>query len=331
MYPESCFSDLIGVRGVCEPKAGAKYWLDDLPGFSLQKLAKLAEDNQLTGENFARNIISAASRIMSADVEAIYDASYKVESMLVQGCSACTFKGNYLNGNQLGVTVKNNTSSAFSVLVIDKLTMKLNSTGLFTVVIDDGVAPRSIPIEFEAGVVIDGENLNYRTKQKKVRIYIAESDALLAQVSCPNNSSGCGCSGKTKHVVTDLIYTGTAGGNEQQQAYGFQPCAFVTCDPSDLLCFVAKSAPNMVGLALLYKAGEIYFNHNMLATRNNRIAGLDNEEKERENNKYTKLYTDKLVGKGTRGVKDIVFSTLQNSTDVCVVCNSLNSTAWAIT
>lgn len=329
-YPEKCFSDLIGVRGICEPKSDVIYWLDDIPGISLDTLAKLANDKAPTGAKFADRIIESASRFVAADIEAIYDGGYKVEAMLVGGCSSCSFMNSYLAGTELGVMIKNNASSSLSELLLDKLTVKLNSTGTFTIVITDEVTQKTIVHDFTALVEYEFVNINYSTKQKKIRVFIEEPEALLARVQCPTGGGGCGCSGKTR-VLSDLVYSGTSNGDESQNAYGFLPCAMIRCQAEDVLCFVAKSAPRMVGMALLYKTAEIYFAENFLSQRNNKVAGFNPEEKNLESAKYLKLYTDKLIGKGTRGVKDIVLTTLQNTPDVCISCTALNSTAWAST
>jgi hypothetical protein len=332
-YPESCFTDLIGIRGICEPVTPAPlYWVDDIPGINLDNLAAIVNASvDHTGKKFGEQLIERAARMMAADVEAIYDGVYKVENMLVNGCSACTFLTNYATGDERGILIKNNTLSAFSILVIDKITAKVNEAGTFTIVVDDGETERLIPITFDTpGQIVDVINVKYETRRKEVRIYLLESNVPLAQLSCPRKSSGCGCSGKSI-VVDDLIYTGTAAGVESQQAYGFLPCAFIRCEAADLLCFTAHSAPRMIGMGLLYKVAELYFTDRRLTTRNNRLGGTDEDKTDDESKRYGKLYIDKLNGKGTRGVKDLVKTALSNVNDVCVVCDAKMGTAWATT
>lgn len=329
-YPEACFQNLIGIRGACEPQE-AMYWLDDIPGIDLTKLAQIAENLNTTGEKMAASIIETASRFMAADVEAIYDGQYKVQNTLVAGCSTCKFNTNYAAGNQRGVLIKNNAESAFSSLFIERLAVKINSTGNFDVLIDDGNPAnlKTINFDFVAGNEYEFTNLNYSTKSKRVKIYMASNVVPMAQLAC-KKGSGCGCSGVTA-VVSDLVYTGLNNGAETQQAYGFVPCAFIRCDAEDLLCFVAHSAPRMIGMALLYKCAELYFESRLKSDRNNKVAGMSNQDAIGDVTKFSGLYADKLNGKGTRGVKDLVFTTLQQVNDVCVVCNSMVSTSWATT
>lgn len=329
-YPDSCFNQLIGLKGQCEPQAGPMYWLDDIPGLDITKLANLATTEAATGANLGKKIIDTAARLMAADVEAIYDGRYKVMNTLVSGCSLCTLGSAYLGGAQRGVLIKNNTESSYASLVVEKLSVKINASGVYTIVLDDGSVDnvRQIPYEFQAQVLHEFTNVGYSTKESKVRIYMLE-DVPLAQLSCPRSGSGCGCSGKSSNVLTDLSYTGTFNGDETQQAYGFIPCAMIKCEAADLLCTVATSAPRMIGMALLFKAAAQYFSERLESVRNNKIAGTNVDEVKENVKKYEKLYLDHLNGKDTRGVKDIVFTTLQQINDVCVVCNSMMGTSWA--
>lgn len=329
-YPEQCFQNLIGIRGTCEPQE-AQYWLDDIPGIDLAKLAQVAETGAPTGEQLAAKLIEAASRFMAADVEAIYDAQYKVQNTLVAGCSTCTFAvGSFAAGPGRGIMIKNNTASPFSSIVIEKLTVKINNTGTFTIKIDDGnpANDRLIAFDFTAGYEYEFNGVNYETKAKSVKIYFVEDAVALALLSCKKTGSGCGCSGTTA-VVSDLVYTGLVDGAESQSAYGFLPCAFIKCDAADLLCFVAHSAPRMIGMALMFKTAQLYYETRLKSDRNNKVAGMNGESVGADVTKYTQLYTDKLNGVGTRGVKDLVFTTLNEVRDVCVVCNSLVGTSWA--
>jgi hypothetical protein len=328
-YPELCFTDLVGVRGICEPASVAPlYWVDDIPGIDLKRLAELAATDAPTGDKLGKKLIETAARFMAADVEAIYDAQYKVENMLVNGCSTCSFMTSFATGLQRGILIKDNTASTFSRLVLDKLITKVNATGEFTIVIDDGDQILDIIHYFEAGKEYEFTGLNFVSKRKQIRVYMNESNVPLAQLSCPRGGSGCGCSGKSS-VVSDLIFTGTYNGAESQQAYGFIPCAFIRCDAADLLCFIAHSAQRMIGMGLLYKVGELYFQTNLQSQRNNRTAGTNVDEAKEDAKRYAKLYLDKLNGNATRGIKDLVFTTLQQTSDACVVCNSMIGTAWA--
>src|SRR6185503_16824462 len=123
-YPESCFFDLVGIKNTCSTYETI-YWVDDVPGIDLSKLAMTAEASTGTGEKLGAKLIESAARIMAADVESIYDANYKVQNQLVGGCSTCKFTSNYSSGVAKGIIIKNNTTSAFSKILLDKITVKL--------------------------------------------------------------------------------------------------------------------------------------------------------------------------------------------------------------
>lgn len=327
-FPETCFTDLIGIKNTCESQ-NTMYWVDDVPGIDISKLALVAEASAPTGEKLGVKLIETAARYVIADIEAIYDAQYKVQNQLVGGCSLCSFTANYSAGSQRGILIKNNSTSNFSSILLDRLTAKLNSTGTYNIIITDGVTVKTIEQAFEAGIEYEFQGIKYSTKMKEVKVYLAESDIPMAKLSCPTGSgSGCGCSG-SRAVVSDLVYTGLTDGSATQAAYGFMPCASITCDAADLLCFVAHSAPRMIGMALLYKVAELYFNTRLQSARNNKITGMNVDDAKEDAVKFGKLYKEKLNGTGSRGVKDLVFTTLQQTNDVCIVCNSLVGTAWA--
>lgn len=319
---------MVGVKGTCEAY-NTMFWLDDIPGIDLKKLANVAEENTGSGEKLAVKLIEGAARFMAADVEAIYDAQYKVQNQLVGGCSSCKFTTSYSAGAERGILIKNNTTSSFSQILLDKLIVKINSSGTYTIIITDGEDNvKQIEQDFTAGYEYEFANLNYRTKRKNVKVYFQQADVLQNVLSCPRSGSGCGCSGTTA-VLNDLTFSGLTAGAESQSAYGFLPCAMVICDAADLLCFVANSAPRMIGMAMLYKTAELYFATRANSGRNNKVAGVNIEEAIEDAKDYQEKYQNKLVGVGTRGVKDLVFTTLQQTNDVCIVCNSLNGSAWA--
>lgn len=331
-YPDVCFTGLVGLHGICEPKAGTpQFWADDIPGIDLEKLALTANADGPSGAKMGANLIHTAARMVSADVDAIYNGRFRVEANLVSGCTSCKFMGNYAMGTERGVLIENRTGSAFSVLVLDKLTALINETGTFHVVLDDGSEDnvQMIEHEFQAGVTVDFVNINYRTKKKKMRVYLEEDNIPLAQLSCPSLSSNCGCGGSAK-AISDLIYSGTNNGVTTQQAYGFLPCALITCDSSDLLCGMAKSAPRMIGMAMLMKFAELYFTQVPFSTRINRVVNQNVDDKVDEARKYKKLYDERMQGSNSvRGVKDVVFDTLKHMTDVCVTCDTPIQTQWA--
>lgn len=332
-YPDVCFSSLVGIRGTCEPKSAAPtFWVDDIPGIDLSRLAQVANADAPTGAKLGAKLLQSAARFLAADVETIYDGKFRVEANLVNGCSNCRFMASPVAGPELGTRVENLAGSHYSSLLIDKFTAQVMATGTFHVVLDDGSADnvRSIEYDFISGETIDFVNVGYRTRSKKVRIYLDEPNVLLPQLSCPSTGKNCGCSGRPA-VIETLVYGGTNNGANSQQAYGFLPCATIVCDGADLLCAMAKIAPRTMGMALLAKFAELYYTEVPLSTRINRVVSNSTEDKVTEADKYRKIYANRLGGnRSTRGVKDVVFDSLKNLRDACVVCDTMIGTQWAI-
>ncbi len=234
-------------------------------------------------------------------------------------------------GNELGTRVENLAGSNYSSLLIDKLTAQVGATGTFHVVLDDGSADnvRSIEWDFVSGEQVDFVNVGYKTRAKKVRIYLEEPGVPLPQLSCPNSGKNCGCSGRPA-VVETLVYGGTNNGANSQQAYGFLPCAAIVCDGADLLCAMAKVAPRTMALALLAKFAELYYTEIPMSTRINRVVSNSTDDKVEESQRYRKIYANRLSGdRSNRGVKDVVFDSLKNLRDACVICDTMIGTQWA--
>lgn len=331
-YPDVCFSSLVGVRGTCEPKSiPPAFWVDDVPGIDLSRLAQVANADAPSGALLGVKLLQSAARYLASDVETIYDGKFRIETNLVNGCSACRYMGSNVAGTELGMRVENLASSNYSSLLIDKLSAQVGATGTFHVVIDDGSDDnvRSIEYDFVSGERIDFVNLGYKTRAKKVRIYLDEPGVPLPQLSCPSTGKNCGCSGRPA-VVEMLVYGGTNNSANSQQAYGFLPCAAIVCDGADLLCAMAKVAPRTMGMALLAKFAELYYTEVQLSTRINRVVSNSTDDKVDEAKKYAKVYASRLAGGGgVRGVKDVVFDSLKNLRDACVICDTLIGTQWA--
>lgn len=323
-----CFNSLIGIRGVCEPAAiTPSFWLNDVPGMDLAKLSALAYADAPTGKKFGEELIDTAIRMVKADIQAMYGA-YSIATVLVSGSSLCSFTAANAAGAELGTTFKNNTGSDLSRMVLDSFVAKIYSTGAFTIVItDDAGTVREIPFDFVAGEEVEFTGVNYETTKKKARIYIKESTALVSVLSCPRSGSGCSCTGKSAQTDS-IIYTGSTAGAESQQAYGFLPKVRLRCDNSDVLCLLATDAPNVTGLAIVYKGAEQYYMHMQTTTRGNIVAGQQPVDvNEKMSSKYGKLYKDMRDG----SLRDIVRGILQQSQDACVICDNKMGYGWAST
>lgn len=326
-YPQTCYGGLLGINGACTvPTVTPKFQLSEIPSVTIDNLAKLSNLESPRGEDVGIELIESASRFVSADIVGLYDAAFKIVPSLVNGCSSCTFTANESTGSQLGTMVKNLNSSRMARLIIPSIRGKINATGEFTIEVTDGVTSKTITQDFVAGEEFEIPGVDFSTLKKEVRIFLQES-AALPKLSCPAGS-GCGCSGKVAHQ-SDLVFTGTSGGVETSQAYGFLPCAYIGCNSDDVLCTIANQAPVMVAQAMLYKVGELYHMRVRMSPRNNQIKNATPEDMYRDERYWGKLYENKIKGVGVRGIKDVVNDILRQTADPCILCDAKWQTAWA--
>lgn len=325
-----CLTNLVGIKGLCEEAAiQPLFWLDDAEGIDRAALSKLAKSGTPSGSQFGTDIIESASRFLMADIETLIPKGYSVKSSLNSFCNTCSYTGINVATAQTGIVIKNLSTTKNGYLSVDSLKVMLGSTGDFTVVLDDGIAPKQIAHSFTAGTEVVITNINFKTTSKSVKVYMLEGGTLVNALSCPVTKS-CGCSGSNKQSK-DLSVTGLLNGVEFATQYGFVPCASVVCSLDNVLCSIVNQQPKLFALALFYRSVARYFSEFQVTERNNTNASFDEEEKLSLADRYINLYYERLRGsKNVKGISDNMASALNNLNDVCVECTRTTSTAWAI-
>lgn len=328
MKSENCISRLLGVKGFCENDKDVLFWLNDIPGIKADTLSQLAYGEAPTGKMFGQDLIDRASRMLTSDIEGIYGSGYKINVDVGSSCSTCDFTTSTFSGSKSGIMIENNSGSDYSKLVVDSLKVKIYSTGTFTIVLDDGETTKEIAMSFVSGQEVILKNVNFETTSKKINVYFKETGVSLSILKC-SSSGGCGCSGSLSKK--DVIFRGINNLNLSSDLFGFVPCVNISCDSNLLICGLTNAIPRLISITALYKAAELYFSENVLSVRNNRVAGIQIEEKISESEYYGKQYFNKLQGKNTMGIKDSVFQLLKNKSDRCISCDNIVRTGWATT
>lgn len=335
MYPIStvdkisCMQALVGIRTACDPGTNYPFWIEDIEGVDVSKLAKIAKSSNPSGKDFANQLINNASRQMMGDLELFLNDGYRLNNVVGDMCSTCTLLPTYVVNT--GIVVKSSVATNFNILRITKLQILANNTGTFQMVIDDGETPEYFDIELTAGTIMPVV-LNYFTKKKSAKVYFSDPIVSLGQVMCSTSSScGCGGSATSNNPIT---VTGLVAGVESSTQYGFLPCAAVGCSYDSLVCGLVKQAPNIFGLALLYKVGALYYDNKRVGDRNNDAISFNDEEgteKEDQKKNYDRLYWAKMKGTtSVLGINKVVKDYLKNNrTDKCVICDSKLLTAYA--
>jgi len=314
-----CLESLVGVRTGCTVDEQHPFWIEDLEGVDVSKLAAIAKPSNPNGKDFARQLINNASRQMLGDIELLLNDGYKMENIVGDMCSTCSLLPVYTVN--AGIIVKPVVATKFRKWRIPKLTILADVTGTRTIVIDDGVTPRNYNVNLTAGTLMP-ILLDYSTTEKSAKISFSDPTVPVGQVSCATPTS-CGCGGSPTSN-NPVHITGMLNNIEVSTQYGFLPCVTVQCSYESLVCNLLAQAPNIFGLTLLYKVGELYYDNLKVSDRNNDSVSYNEENKEEQKKNYARLYWAKMKGtSGMSGVNKIIGDYLKkNRADKCIYCES---------
>lgn len=326
-----CLENLVGVKELCTDLAVQPlFYLDDAEGIDRVALSQLAKASNGSGLAFGKEIIESASRFLMADIESLVPKGYSIKSSLNTFCNTCTYTSMNSGTQKTGVVIKNISTSKNGFLSIDSLKVMIQSTGDYTIILDDGIVPKQILHSFTAGTEVVLSNINFKTSSKVVKIYFLEPGVLVNALSCPVTKS-CGCSGRKADNSQDISVKGLLNDTEFGTQYGFVPCASVVCSLDNIMCAIVNQQPKLFALALFYRSVARYFSEFQTTTRNNRNASFDEEEKLSLSDRYIALYYERLNGSSNvKGIADNMAAALNNLNDACVECNRKTSIAWGI-
>jgi hypothetical protein len=325
-----CIQNLVGLKELCsEATVQPYFWLDDAQGIDRTSLAALAKPSNGSGKIFGNEIIESAARFLMADIETLIPKGYSIKSSLNSFCNTCTYTAVTSSSPLTGVIVKNLSTSPNGSLSIDSLKVMIASTGTYTIVLDDSIAPKQISYDFTAGTEVIITNINFKTSSKSVKIYFLEEGVLVNALNCPTTKS-CGCSGSTAQSK-DLSVKGLLNDAEFTTQYGFIPCASVVCSMDGIICQVVNTQPRLFGLAMFYRSVARIYQEVEVTTRLNMMASFSKEEKKALADEYMSLYYERLNGSGNvKGIADNMAAALNSLNDPCVDCTRPTAIAWAI-
>lgn len=331
MFPKNyvdktvCLESLVGIRTGCAVDADYPFWIEDIEGVDVKKLATIAKSSNPSGVDFANQLINNAARQMMGDVEGLLNNGYKINNIVGDMCSSCTLLPTYVANT--GIIVRSAVASKFLLLRITKLTVLANVTGLKQITIDDGDEPKYFDVNLVAGVLMPIK-LSYSTTKKEVKVFFTDSTVPLGQVSCVTNT-GCGCGGSPT-ATNPVNIKGLVAGVEGSVQYGFLPCVAVDCSYDSLVCNLINQAPNLFGLTMLYKVGELYYDNKGVADRNNDAVSFNEEGQLEYKKNYAQRYWAKMKGSnGMTGLNKLINDYLKNyRSDKCVLCEAKITTAY---
>jgi hypothetical protein len=334
MYPKisneitNCLQGLVGIRTECTYSAlnAPPFFIEDIEGMDIKRMAALARGSSMKGADWGRWIINSAARQMMGDIELLMSGGYNLKNIVGDSCSKCTLVPAYTAG--AGVVVRSSVQSNYQMFSINKLEILIDRAGNQEFNLDDGVTVVKKTANFIPNTIIP-VLLNYSTDQKAVKIYFTDPTIGVGQVICPTNSS-CGCGSTNPNTIFSV--GGLVAGVPSAAQYGFIPCAGVTCSYSSLVCKLINQAPNIFGLTLLYKVGDIAFVAKNQSGRNNEDASYNETQDTELQRNFGQLYWAKMKGTGgVKGIKNIINDYLaRNARDGCVSCDAKVYTSYAI-
>ena len=331
MFPTSfvdkteCLQSLVGVRTGCTVDKQYPFWIEDIEGVDVKKLSSMAKSSNPNGKDVAAQMINNAARQMMGDIEVLVNNGYRMRNIVGDMCSTCSLLPNYTAAG--GIIVKNVVATKYAVMRITRLTILANYTGEKQVTIDDGVEPKYYSVNLVAGVLMPVK-LEYSTTEKSVKIFFTDNTVPVGQITCQTASS-CGCGG-SKDSNNPVNISGLLGGIAVSTQYGFLPCVAVDCSYDTLVCNLIQQTPNIFGLALLYKVGELYYDNKRVSDRNNDAVSFNDDPQEEQKKNYARLYWAKMKGSsGMQGINKIISDYLRTAkSDRCVICEVKISTGY---
>lgn len=324
---ENALKGLVSLRSSCITGNCTPYYIEDLEGVDLAFLSKIAGIDNVSGEQYANQVIDTAARIMLGDLGMNLTSGYSLVEAFGETCSTCSYINTFVPGG--GAIIRNLVGSKFSILKVSKVEINCNATGSQMLVFDDGKTVQKFPFTAMGMNVVTPVVLKYETVENLVKVFIEDQSIPVSFVTCAT-TSGCGCSGsKAPSNETSIKYSGLMMGVATVQQYAFKICASVVCSSDLLTATMVNELPNMFGLTLLYKVGSLIYSNAPLQTRNNRAA-LDSETQQTMQTYYESLYQQRLVGtKNVKGLKLVYSDYIAANADRCVRNQSVYRTVYA--
>lgn len=328
-----CLTNLVGLKELCgnNPAVTPLFYLDDAEGIDQIALAQLAKPSNGSGKAFAEQIIESSSRLLLTDIETLVPKGYSIKTSINSFCNTCNYTNLTSTTDKTGVIIRNVSLSKNAMLSLDSLKVMIAASGDYTIVLDDGIDPKTITKTFTGGTELQIINIQFKTESKYIKIYFNESGVPVNALNCPVSSS-CGCSAATRADKSkDITIKGLYNDAEFTTQYGFVPCATIVCSIDNVLCTIVNQQPRLFGLALFYRSVARYFSEFPVTQRVNRNASFNGEEKKGLADMYMELYYERLRGsENVKGISDNMAAAMNSIADDCVNCIRPTSTAWAV-
>jgi hypothetical protein len=325
----SCLTDLIKVKDYCDPSVAGPF-VSDYVDVSTILFAHLASDDEVSGLEYAQELIRAAEEQVYADALLSASDGYSFQGIVYHYNNNCKFTDTYTTW---GTQLNNFFRSAYVSMNISSITYKANFDGPFNIVIDDGVTKVIHPAMAVKGQEV-ATPITYKTMQRNIKIYAEDTSLPFAMLSC--QQGGCGSCASKRGIYVSA--QGWNGNSVTSQPSGFIPAAFLSCESDQILCSVISKYKSLFQKAIAYKVGIMAYTRLMLSPRlNDSTLNIDSTAANTYLNTLEAKYRELMFGSAqaygnaaTTGIVQVMRQTYKSLNDMCVVCNAQINTATAI-
>lgn len=327
-----CLENIIKFKSFCDNTYKGRF-VEDFVQVNTILLSHLANDYELSGEQYGNSIIDASIQSVLSDIYTSYG-----NTVLENTVENLVFTGNFntLNMAGGGFSLRDASGSTMTKIVIKSLRIKPIFDGDFTVLIDDGKEVKSFV--FEAHNNIENTyTVDYETSSKLVNVSVSNQTQLFSQVTATQKTCGS-CSGKRYNIVLQPRKNGLPSNIYST----FIPESYLSCDSSIFICKLLQSPIIKQALikAIAIQCGISVYERLLLSPRLNDSTQNINKDAAAE-------YMDTLIGKYQEFVFGANFSTgiskannipltelikrnIKSFKDICITCNSKFQTSTVI-
>lgn len=328
-YCTNCLTESLQIKGLCEGENCADFYLNDFVDVSVKDLANTANESELSGMAFGKQLIRRAGVKLMGAIQTLIPSNYSVNKAINSICSMCDF--NSLTGTgSVGITIQNTSDSIGNFTQITSLKISTTTIGPEVIIIDDGVNPMFLPITLNGGVQ-QLEITNYETNQNLIKVYFQNPLVVLNMVNCPVESN-CGCGRSVESTAKNFQIKGLLDGNIVVTQYGFMPCITTSCNFDYMMCEIAKTNKQLIAYAMALLIQKDYLDRLLTTDRLNKKtimadSATVSDYRDMADKKYNEVVYGSLDGYGKpakAGIKQIIEDNLKNKKDSCIMCTSLN-------
>lgn len=315
-----CYSDIycgkrviIGIRDydACA-KPESDLYINDLPGVSLKRAAKVAGEGYATGAEIINKCIKTAIQ-QSFDEFQQQISPYFDFNLVVETRQLDTFEDTVIPAaaKERGIILKR-WRSELSQIYIEEIYVKANASGVASVKIIDGTET----VKTISADLLAGEIYSVRVDMAMISetVKIVMNDTLFPVFTCDRNrynSSSCRtCSGK--YNSSDFYISGWDGDKEDSGCYGIGVKASVRCFEENVICSVL---PRMYFI-IWYKAGILFLKECIYSDRLNPITQFTQERAKELLAEYEADYKEKYAY-----FTKSIYQFLKSTKGECLTCN----------